>query len=316
MKQMAEDDVIPFTWSGGTVYQRWYAFESIWANYQGLNDYELNLSFDGTATDGTVVTEQNYNSTLIDQEGRKAAIQVFKDIMSNPKYYSSNAMTQAHSAAEFEYIDSISTGKRIAFFMEGGYWESESRTYFDNAAIVDENLGYGKRDFRLLPIPNFVGTEGITDQTNTSEKEVLLGRGSGSLVCIPKTNGAANPELQTRLAKLFLQFVNSREQLSKFVANTGACFKPFSFTATEDELKNYTKFGKSVYLYMENGSTILSDLKGEARKNVTGTSETRWAFEVTINNVTSYDPATAFHKNPTMTVDEVYSLLKTALSKA
>ena len=317
MKQIAEDDYIPFTWSGGTHYQRWYAYESIWANYQGLQDYKPNLSFSGELSDGTVVTEQNYNSTLIDQEGRKAAITVFKDIMSNPKYYSANAMTQSYTAAEFEYIDSISNGKRIAFFMEGGYWESEAREYFDTAAIIDENLGYGKRDFRLLPIPNFVGDERVKDQPESTrtENEVLLGRGAASLVCIPKTNGAANPELQKQLAKLFLQFVNSRQQLSKFVANTGACFRPFSFTATEDELKEYTKFGKNVYKYMEEGSTILSDLKGEQRQNVTGTTETKWAFYVRYDGKDMGDPATLFNKYPSLSVDQVYTLLKAELAK-
>lgn len=317
MKLMTEDDIIPFTWAGGsTGYQLWYAYESIWANYQGLNDYAPNLSFSGTLSDGTVVTEENYNTTLVDQQGRKAAINVFKDIMSNPKYYSADAFMNNHTAAEFEYIYSISTGKRIAFFMEGGYWESEARTYFDTMAIVDENLGYGKRDFRLLPIPNFVGTEGIADQTNTSENEVLLGRGASSLVCIPKTTACANPELQKTLAKLFLQFVNSREQLSKFVANTGACFRPFSFNATPEELNNYTKFGKSVYMYMEQGSTILSDLKGDKRASVTSANESKWAFNAVINDVEYFNPAKAFKDNPNVTLEEMYTKVKDRLKKA
>lgn len=316
MKQMAnEDNIIPFTWAGKTIYQSVYATRSIWANYQGANDYAINNSLSGTLSDGTVVTEDNFKETLIDQDGRKAAIAAFYDIMSNPKYYSENAILQDHKAAEFEYIDSINMGKRIAFFMEGGYWESEARTFFDTAAILDENLGYGKRDFRLFPIPNFVGDSRVPNQTNTQEAEVLLGFGGESIACIPKQNTCKNPEVQKTLAKLFLQFIHSREQLSNFTANTGGCIRPFTFTVDDEELKNYTKFGKSIYKYIDEGATIVFNYCSEKRQEIDGAAEYKWTFEFKVGDVVINDPATAFYKYPKMTVEEMYQKITETLRK-
>ena len=46
-KMKTEDGVTPFTWAG-TEYQRRYAYESIWANYEGYDDHMLNFTFNGT----------------------------------------------------------------------------------------------------------------------------------------------------------------------------------------------------------------------------------------------------------------------------
>ncbi len=319
MKQMSqEDDVIPFTWSGATPYQRVYAYESVWANYQGYNDYALNYSFNGTTTNGDVVTESNFKDYLVDQEGRKAGIKFFHDIMRSPNgsYYSSTAMTQAHSAAQLDFIGSVNRTKRIAMFMDGGYWENEAREDFNTMAQIDSNYGYGKRDFRILPIPNFVGTEGIANQTNTSEKEVLLGRGANSIVCLAKTSKNDNPELQLQLAKLFLQFVQSRKQMSNFVRDTGACFRTYDFSATPDELINYTKFGQSIYRYIEEGSKILADVRlSDKRKSVGGSTEFFWSYSVKFD-VEISDPATTFNKYKTLSVEECYTEVKERLMTA
>ncbi len=315
LQQMVTDDVIPFTWSGGTNYQRMYAYESVWANYEGLNDYSLNWSFDGTTDDGQTVTETNYAEVLSEQEGRKAAIKFFYDIMHNNKNYSTNALTQAYNTAQFEYVDSINQNKRIAMFMEGGYWENEARTYFDNAAIIDSEMGYGKRDFRLLPIPNFTGTEGIANQTNTNGKEVLLGRENTSIVCIPKKTAAKNAELQLELAKLFLQFVQSREQMSNFVRDTGAVFRPYEFSATAEEFAKWTKFGQNVYSYMQEGCQVVSDISRSNKRLSLYASGFAWSFKYNAANVSLYDPVTTFDKYDTLSVEDCFANVKAGLKK-
>ncbi len=330
MQKMVEDDVIPFTWAGSTAYQRMYAYDSVFANYQGYNDYALNWSFSGTTTDGRTVTEDNVQDILVEQEGRKAAIQFFRDITSNTKHYSTKAMNQSHNAAQFEFIDSTSEDaksrneKPIAMFMEGGYWENEARTHFDNAARLDASKGYGKRDFRIMPIPNFVGTEGITDQTNTSEDEVFVGRTNDSMICLAKTTKAKNPELQLSLAKLFLQFVQSREQMSNFVRDTGGCFRTYKFSATKEELAEWTKYGQSIYRYLEQGSKIIPDMsRSKKRMNIYADGEYKWSFTYQSSEAGALpvsDPVSAFITYPDLSVndcfDTVKSRLKAAASKA
>ena len=188
-KMKNQDEIIPFTWAG-TEYQRRYAYESIWANYEGYNDYKLNYSFNGTDAQLGAVNEQNYKTVLAAQEGRRAGIQMFADIIKN-KWYSTNAFKNGYQQAQSEYIYSKSTNNRIAFFMEGGYWEAEGRGTFDAMDIVPgANDGYGERNFKLFPIPNFVGVDGMTDQTNTSEPEVLLGGGEQAIAFITKQNSS------------------------------------------------------------------------------------------------------------------------------
>lgn len=291
--KMKSENVIPFTWAqeGALDYQKNFAFESFMANYEGSESYAKNF------------TSDNYEE-LANQEGRKAGIQFFYDVVKGG-YYSSKAERNNFTAAQFEFIDSVNTDNPIAMFMEGGYWESEAREAFDAAAVINPDMGYGKRDFRLLPIPNFVGVNGITDQTNTSEKEVLLGKGQSSAVFITEKNTCQKPELQKKLAKLFLQFMHSREQLSNFTRDTGACFKTFNYTATPSEVAEYTKFGQNVYRYISEGAKCVSNKSvSEAwKKNFSKCEKVLVGCSAGIyTNAVSY-----FLNNPSATVNDCYA---------
>lgn len=312
-KMAKQDDVIPFTWAG-TEYQRRYAFESIWANYEGYDDYKLNYTFSGTDDQLGEITEENYNTVLAAQEGRLAAIQMFKDIMSN-KWYSDNAFKNSYTGAQTEYIYSKNTNNRIAFFMEGGYWEAEGRGTFDNMAITEPDDAYGKRNFKLFPIPNFVEVDGITDQTNTSEPEVLLGGGDNALVFLTKQNSSDNPDVQLRLAKLFLQFANSREQMVHFTRDTGACFRCYDFEVMPQEKAEFTKYTQSVYSYIEDGAVICPKIDyAQTRKQGGSDFSSQWSFKATVGGTTFYNVANVFKNVPNATVEQVFTALKDALA--
>jgi ABC-type glycerol-3-phosphate transport system substrate-binding protein len=306
------DDVIPFTWAG-TEYQRRYAFQSIWANYEGYDDYMLNYTMNGKDEQLGQVTEQNYNTVLAAQEGRLAAIQTFADIIKKG-WFSGNAFKNTYLTAQTEYIYSKKTNDRIAFFMEGGYWEAEGRATSDTMSVTNPNDAYGKRNFKLFPIPNFVGVDGITDQTNTNEPEVLLAGGENALVFLTKHNASNNPEVQLRLAKLFLQFANSRKQLVNFTRDTGACFRCFDFEPTPAEKATFTKFTQSVYSYIEDGSKLLPKMEYSSVRKNNSEFDAKWVFTATVGGTTFYDAASAFKNNPTATPAQVFNALKTALS--
>ena len=312
LQKMKKEGVIPFTWAS-TEYQRLYAYESIWANYEGYNDYKLNYTFSGTDAQLGQITPSNAVEVLSDQEGRKAGIQFFYDIIKNG-YYSGEAFKNTYIEGQTEFVYSVNTNNDIAFFMEGGYWEREAIATFDRMAVTNKDHAYGKRNFKLFPIPNFVGVNGITDQTNTQEPEVLLGGGDQALVFITAKNSCKNPELQQELAKLFLQFVNSREQLVKFTKNTGACFRTYNFTPTDKELATFTKYAQSIYSYMEDGSEIMPCLNfAEARKDSDFTGQ--WTFSAAAGTTIYTCPASIFKNNPTLSVDSCYTALKTSIKK-
>ncbi len=318
LNAMTEKDIIPFTWSTNTSYQRNYAYEAFWANYEGANDFALNWSFDGTMSDGTTVVNENNLTPLINQQGRKAAIQLFNDISSNENYYSPSVKsTNTHTSTQSEFIYSRinNTKKPIAMLFEGGYWESESRQVFADSAkrYNDPSLDYGLRDFRLMAVPNFVGTTGIADQTNTSEKEVILASEEDSIICIAAKNKAEYPEVQLEIAKLFVQFVQSRGQLANFTRDTGACFRPYNFEANETEIKSWTKLGQNVYRYLEEGATMIPDISNSRKRNEIAAAGTGWSFKY-VENSTYNTPIEVFFKFSNKTVDEVFEGVKRQLN--
>ena len=286
--KMRDDDVIPFTWSGMTPYQRNGAFGHIYANYQGAEGYAENFASDRTF------------EKLAEHEGRKAAIQFFSDIVKG-EHYATNAFTQSYTDAQSNYINSIDEEKPIAFFFEGSYWESETRRSFDEMAKDDANMGYGKRNFKFFPVPNFVGTPGITDQTNTKEKEVLCGTHADAIVFITEKNTCENPELQKRLAKLFMQFNASREQNVKTIKNTGGCIPMYDYKIEESEVKTLTKFGQDIFRYMEEGSKIVWCT--EFQEDTFNTLR----FMVRYNGIQFYDCASIFNKNPDLSVADCFN---------
>ncbi len=311
LEMKRSNTVIPFTWAG-TEYQRRYAYEQIWANYEGANDFMLNYTFEGTDAQLGAVTPSTAADVLSEQEGRKAGAQFFYDIVSNG-YYSSEAFKNSYTEAQTEYIQSVKKNKQIAFFMEGGYWENEARATFDELGATNKNYGYGKRDFRYFPVPNFVGVDGITDQTNTAEPEVILGGGAQAMVFITARNTAENPELQLKLAKLFLQFINSRSQLADFTKNTGANFRNYDFTPTADELASWTKYSQSIWRYFEEGATFMPCLNYAEKRKDTEKYGDKWTFTASGDNATYYCAAAYFANERGKTVEDCFTAIKKAI---
>lgn len=296
-----DKNVIPFTWAGTTNYQRQKAYRAIWANYEGANDFELNYSFAGTDSQfGDITTANAYK--LRGQEGRKAGIKAMSDIVKNAAYYSTKAFTNSHLEAEQEFVESKMTQQRIAMFMEGSYWENEARTSFDNMSVNPAD-GYGQRNLRLLPIPRFVGTTDVQDQTST--ERVLPAAGSSSMEFV-----SASGE-NTEVAKLFLQFAHSREQLAVFTKNT-SCLRAFNFEPG-DNYSEFTKFTQSIYDFMYNDAKkggveakVVPDLiTAQARKTNRGTFSD-WNFSAVVNGGTYVEVMDAFKGNSDLTVAKCF----------
>lgn len=317
MNYMVSADIIPFTWDGIDLYQLKYAYNQIYANYEGADNYLLNYSFNGYDTGLEMQITESNKTELFNQEGRIAAIKAMYDLESNEKYYSPKALTQGHTEAQFEYVWSKNDAKPIAMFTEGGYWESEARAVFDEMAIVDKADGYGQRDFRLLPIPKFTNVSGVKDQTNT--QNVVVGASAG-IVCISAKNKCKNPTVQRKLAELFLQFAQSREQLVDFTKNTGACFRPYNYTTTPEEIKTFTKFGQSVINQVNDGAALAiqvelaEDRINNASKYADGTNP--WCFYARRGGeIRCYEPFSYFRKYSGASVTDCFNdMLNTSIA--
>ncbi len=233
---------IPFIFDTQHEYQRDYALKQVWSNYEGANDYMLNFNLNGRDNDlGIDITEEN-GYELVKQPGRLAMYTYAKDIVSKGWYdtesYKANV---SHTGAQTVFINSIESDKRIAFLFEGSWWENEARDSF--AEMVDyyknEDYAFGKRNFKLLPMPRFVGTEGIADQMNA--RAVLNCTSAGnSMICVNKASDKLD------LAMEFIKFIHSRQMLA-LMSQTSSCLRPFEYEMNEDELKGSTTFFNSIY---------------------------------------------------------------------
>ena len=177
--------------------------------------------------------------------------------------------------------------------------------------------GYGKRNFRYLPIPNFTGVDGIEDQTNT--ERVLPATYADSYICISAKNSNKNAEVQTKVAKLFIKFVQQRSQLVKFTANTG-CIRPYNYTITAEEKATCTPYMQSILTFVEEGAKIAPNLPiATKRRLYTGEigfneSNNGFGFVAKVGNATAFDPFTYFYKQPEKTVDDAFADMKSTIT--
>lgn len=310
---------IPFTWAESpTTYQLSRLFNAFWANYEGYDDYMLNYTFNGKDSQFNDIDENNFIQ-LLGQEGRKAAIKAFYDITKNSGNYSTQAVPgggNTHKGALSEYVQSKRFGKRIAMTVENSYWEQEAREVFESEPSQAIN-GYGKRNFKYMPVPEFTGVDGIEDQTNT--ERILPAQFAESYVCLSAKNKNKNADVQVKIAKLFIKFMQQRSQLVKYTKNTG-CIRPYNYTVTAEEKALCTPYTQSLLTFIEEGAklapNLLSATKRRAYNGEIGFHETDngFAFRARVGNSTYMDPFTYFYQNKDKTVDNAVTDMTTTIT--
>jgi ABC-type glycerol-3-phosphate transport system substrate-binding protein len=251
--------ITPFVWSGQHTYQRENFTRAVYANYEGANDYKLLLTLNGTDSEfGKITPETGYK--LSKQEGKLAAVRATADIMSNADYYSPDAMkaSTSHTGAQMYFLHSITQEKRIAMFMEGGWWENECRDVAADLGQQNSDWDFGKRNFKMLPIPDFKGTtlatasetggEAIVSQQDDSRQVMVMSHGEGSLMVVSQQSENID------LAKEFVKFSTSREMLV-LTTQIGTCVRPYDYEFTDEELADCTKFCQSVIAMLNDKNT-------------------------------------------------------------
>ena len=130
LQVMKEKGIVPFTFSGMHSWMRNFWLDVILMNYEGMNDYTLCYTFDGTDSDfGEINADNGY--LLKQQEGKKATLMVAEKIAKD-KLYSTPSLytTQTHLQAQIDFLDSVTTDSASAFLIDGSWWEYEARDTF------------------------------------------------------------------------------------------------------------------------------------------------------------------------------------------
>ncbi len=266
LDEMVGAEVCPFTWTSYSGYSdSWLSAVS--ASYEGASNFSLLGGFDGTyvysedtdwLTGGTkneetgnmelTVTTANGNMMGY-QNGKLAALEVAEYIIAN-RLFSSKATgsTQNHYEAQTEYLSSVEfckndpNVKRIAFLMEGNWWELEAiDTFNDMKTTYHEKYAYGTRKFGYFPWPKFIGSDDIPDQVNMST--TLMGGKVDNRANVCAVN-KASPNVE--LAKDFVKYAYSDEGNASFTVNSGV-LRPFDYELTPEQLNELTHYQRSVY---------------------------------------------------------------------
>ncbi len=267
-------DMIPYI-SGPSNY--WYGFTAAFmAQYEGEDAAQLTYTYDGTYTfdaeqakvvkenvqqymkidieaqDYITVNEDNsYTATITPQSAYLLAYmpgqEAYADFcrrVATSGYFDANMHDTAYTFDKVQsvFVQSVlgkQGQKRIAMLFEGEWWENEARANFNYTG------GYGKRDFRFMPIPEIDGqtTEGYSMGTSTAGTNLFVNA---------KTK-------QKELCRLWMQFAHSEHALEVFTLSNGAVRNAFEYDLSDEQLATLSKFGQSVYK-LKNGLDEYEDV--------------------------------------------------------
>jgi ABC-type glycerol-3-phosphate transport system substrate-binding protein len=305
MEYMSLYNVDTFTWSGKDLYYRQRLLAAWWADYEGVDNWNLNLTFDGydTGLKETITPETALK--LQGQKGKQYATQFAYDVVRGGYFDDGayNSGSQTHTAAQEEFLASCNTSNPIAILAEGQWWENEAQDMFNSMAKDDESMAYGTRRFGMMPVPKADDT--AFAGAKSAERNTVTVGGGRSVVAINKKTELVD------LAKDFFLFANSEESMQLFTKYSG-CVRPYEYELTEAQYNYMTPFQRSTYDLVFDANTdiaFLDVMASDLRINNTSFFE-GWMWKSKMSYATPDDPLTGFKDYSKATVAEYVKGLK------
>ena len=237
---------VPFGWSALASQQVYYFMFTWWAQYQGLET--SNVSGQGSFYDfwnfgntSKTTLNQTFSSSVFDQKGIAVSLDNFKKLVidaSTQNYKNSLSAVNTLTTQELTralYAERNEERPIIAFASSFG--ESEARL---TGVLDSDSDGKQDSDIRFMNIPALDGHE--------SEKYLYCA--NDDIMFIP--SGAEHKDL----AKEFLAFLCSEDQLKKFTVRSCGGIRPFGYDAREIKDDTLTKYNESVFDVYYNSKRI------------------------------------------------------------
>ena len=237
---------VPFGWSALASQQVYYFMFTWWAQYQGLN--KSNVAGQGSFYDfwnfgntSKTTLNQTFSSKVFDQKGISLALDNFKKLVIDSKSGTfKNSLSAVNTLSTQELTRALYAERneeRPVVAMASSFGESEARL---TGVLDSDSDGKSDSDIRFMNIPSLDG----------HENEKYLYCANDDVMFIP--SGAAHKDL----AKEFLIFLCSEDQLKKFTVRSGGGIRPFDYDAREIEDSSITKYNKSVFDVYYNSTRI------------------------------------------------------------
>ena len=289
-----EKGVTPFTCSGQYISMLTAAMYQMWADYEGKENFQKYVSLEGPVSvidslsgDGTMSAQGTYANMktvetltkdnaweMKNQAGKAVALEFMKRMVSDSSYYHADMFSNAvdNIRAQANYLLGALENKPVAFLIDGVWWENEAEdagTYALYEAEYGESASRKSRNFGLLPFPKATSAQVGENRT--------LAMNLSSLVFL--NAGATQDENALKMAKKFMQFLHTDNELQEFSVTTSA-LKPFKYSVSAEKVVNMSTFGKDIVAMRSNNKI----------ETVYMVSDN----QLYLNNVDYYHPAEAF----------------------
>ena len=261
-----EENVAPFIYAGQMPSYTDVIPEGLTLSLSSEDEFMLNFTFDstkGNTLSGNglvqmeVVTGWNGDEPVIEkktidtasgyltsqQASKYYALKFLQNVARNTDVYVSSEVSSSvdHLGAQRKYVfSSLKNTEPTAMLIEGSFWYNEAKMA---KTFIDSVNQYGsraeKRNFAWMPLPSAV--DGTVDATNGKSFKLVDEANSYAVINANIKNDAA----KVRLAKLFLQFCYTDENLNLFTESTG-CFKALKYELNGETYNKLDNFYKSI----------------------------------------------------------------------
>lgn len=226
----------------GSQMESWYSFEGqvdyveSTAADNSLFGYKMNIQ------KGETISEEN-GYLLRQMPGRIVALSVL-EMMADKGYFNMESLEDAASNTDTQetYVNSTPKNKSIAMMIEGSWWENEAKGAFNrsigNYPAYYPNKDKSDRHFGYMPLPTKItaSDENVGDSSLSMEY----------LRAYAFINKSSTEDWKIGLAKDFLRFAYSPENLEKYTEETGT-MRAMQYTISSTTYNGLSTFGQDLW---------------------------------------------------------------------
>ncbi|MBO5712829.1 MAG: hypothetical protein J6R88_01325 [Clostridia bacterium] len=258
-KLNSDYQITPIGYSTEISYNLVGYFNNFHANYEGANDWYINVTGQGTDKNGNVYTLAEKNAYLTaNQEGRLYALKFAEEMVGNgwidDKYVAKNTGNEEAQKrfilSKYKAAEGPALYNRVAMFIDGGWWENGAKETLESLpSLYGDNT---KRRFGVMTYPRYEGHNVDADGNN---KMVVVSGTPNSNVFIRKEAQGTPQEI---LAKLFLVYTTTQKNLSKYTAISGST-RPYTYALDSNDTQKYNTSYYKQQLYKYYVDAVASD---------------------------------------------------------
>lgn len=319
-KIRGDNNITPIIYGSDAVGYFYKALTNWWSNYEGKENMLKNWDFTGTfdivtgfSGDEPIIGQYTFGTDIASdvrelqkQPGKYYALKFLKEIVcGNANNYESLQYQEAQEA----FIASRVPGEHgYAMILDGSWWENEADLYgaFDAVSYIDYNYDPSGADYKhtrrfaFMPIP-LVDEVAESLPAGQTHKQTLYSGNDAFCFISSNTTGA-----KLDVAKLFLKFLHTDEQMSAFTARTSLT-RALNYEMGDADLNNMTYFGKSV-MEMKQSSDIVYPYSANDYylRNSSNFVLERWGWTSKVGGGTEDNPFVTFVQNANVTAADYF----------